>query len=274
MTRTYLFTLALMLFTFSDAHAFGKKPVNPDPPPAPAPQPPKPNPPKPTPPPAPNPGVPLETSCPAPGVFQAVDMATPVDQRFLDAMKQLKVNTVIRYYDWVNETIRGKTVKQNEVDLLARNGFDLMVVFQHNNNNIASFTAARGTTDANRSVQLASSIKQEKGSAIYFGVDGSWSSATQITAIKAYFQKAGPIVRGAGFKIGAYGSGKTCTELLNSGLADYCWLANATGWTGYSTFKATNRWTMVQTLPKNCGGKNVDFNTVNTAMRDIGSWRP
>lgn len=273
MRRIYLFTLALSLVTLTDAHGFGKKPVNTDPPkPAPVPTP-KPTPtPTPTPKPTPAPG--LEATCPAVGSVQAVDMSVRVDQRFLDAMKKLGVHTVIRYYDWVQETIRNKTVNQAEVDLLARNGFDMMVVFQHNNNRIESFTAARGTTDANRSLELARSIKQPLGSAVYFGVDGSFSTAANVAAVKAYFGKAGPIIRGAGYKIGAYGSGKTCTELLDSGLADYCWLANATGWTGYATFKATNRWTMVQKLPTDCGGKEVDFNVVNTAMRDIGSWRP
>jgi hypothetical protein len=259
--KTYLLLAsALSLLPTQEAHAFGKKPVE-----VPSPKP-KPN---------PNPGTPgLEPTCPAIGAMQAVDMAAQIDQRFLDAMKKLKVNTVIRYYDHVNETIKGKTIKQAEVDLLARNGFDAMVVFQHNNNNIASFTAARGTSDANRSLELAASIKQAKGSAIYFGVDGSWSSASQMASIKTYFTKAGPIIRAGGYKVGAYGSGTVCTELLKTGLADFCWLSNATGWPGYQAFQATKQWTMVQKLPTNCGGKNVDFNIVNAEMRDIGAFRP
>ncbi len=271
--KTYLLLLALLFLPMHEAHAFGKKPVQ-VPTPAPAPKP-KPTPvpvPKPTPIPAPVPG--LEATCPLPGAFQAVDMAIPVDQRFLDAMKKLKVNTVIRYYDHTNETIRNKTLKPAEVELLARNGFDAMVVFQHNNNNIASFTSTRGTSDANRSLQLAATNKQPKGSAIYFGVDGSWNTSAQLSSIKVYFGKAAPLIRAGGYKIGAYGSGKVCTELLATGLADFCWLANATGWPGYAAFKATKDWTMVQTLPRNCGGKNVDFNLVNAELRDLGQFRP
>lgn len=273
--KTYLFFLAALTFLpIDDAFAFAKKPVQTEPAPAPKPTP-KPTPtPTPTPTPKPNPDPTLEKTCPAPGTVQAVDMSEQVDQKFLDAMKKLKVNTVIRYYDHTNETIRGKTLRQAEVDLLAKNGFEAMVVFQHNNNNIASFTTTRGTSDANRSLDLAAAFKQEKGSAIYFGVDGSFSTAANVTAVKAYFGKAAPIIRGAGYKVGAYGSGNTCKVLLDAGLTDYCWLANATGWTGYSTFKATNRWTMVQKLPTDCGGKNVDFDEVNPSMREIGAWRP
>lgn len=278
--KTYLFLImALSLLSTEDAQAFGKKPVQvPEPAPKPAPKPtptptPKPTP-TPTPTPTPSPDPTLEATCPAPGTVQAVDLSMPIDQRFLDAMKKLKVNTVIRYYDHVNETIRNKTLKAAEVDLLARNGFDLMVVFQHNNSSISSFTAARGTSDANRSLELAAQFKQDKGSAVYFGVDGSWSSSTDLTKIKTYFQKAGPIIRGAGYKIGAYGSGNTCTQLLGARLVDYCWLANATGWPGYAAFKATKQWTMYQGLPKKCGGKEGDFNVVNADLRDLGQFRP
>jgi len=189
-------------------------------------------------------------------------------------MKTIKVNTVIRYYDQTNETLPGKTVRQSEVDLLARNGFDLMVVFQHNNSNIASFTTARGISDANRSLDLAASIKQQKGSAVYFGVDGGFGSSQEIAAINTYFGKAGPLVRAGGYKIGAYANGQVCTELLKAGLVDYCWLANATGWPGYTSFYNSKNWTMTQGLPKDCGGINVDFDVVNANMRDIGAFRP
>jgi|GEM_PF-2355007 len=272
--KTYLFLfLALSAITTEDAQAFGKKPVQvPEPTPAPKPTP-KPKP-KPTPIPTPTPAPGLEATCPLPGTVQAVDLSMPVDQKFLDAMKKLKVTTVIRYYDHTNETIRGKTLLPAETDLLARNGFDVMVVFQHNNSSIKSFTAARGASDAKRSLVLADLNSQALGSAIYFGVDGSWSSAADLTKIKTYFDKAAPIIRGGGFKVGAYGSGNTCTELLKTGNIDFCWLANAKGWPGYSAFFASNKWTMAQGLPKICGGKEVDFDVVNASLRDLGQFRP
>ncbi len=256
--KTYLWiVVALSLLSSAPAHAFGKKPVQ-VPAPAPAPLPP--------------PSV--EASCPAAGSVQAVDLSMPVDQHFLDVMKKLKVQTVVRYYDQTNETISGKTLKPAEVELLARNGFDVMVVFQHNNSNIASFTSARGASDANRSLELAATNRQSKGSAIYFGVDGDWTASSQLAAIKTYFSKAGPLVRAGGFKVGAYGSGFICTELLKSALVDYCWLADAKGWTGYASFYASGEWTMAQKVPQDCGGKNVGFDVVNASMRDLGQFRP
>lgn len=267
--KAYLVIVAAFsLFSSAPAHAFGKKPI-PAPAPAPAPAPT----PAPSPAPVPAPSSP-EKTCPKAGSVQAVDISEPVSQKFLDVMKQLGVHTVIRYYDQTNETLPGKTLKPAETDLLARNGFDVMVVFQHNNNNIASFTEARGSSDANRSLQLAASNRQPAGSAIYFGVDGGWSSAKDLASIKAYFAKAGPIIRAGGYRIGAYGSGLVCTQLLSSGAVDFCWLANATGWPGYQDFYATKTWTMVQKLPQDCGGKNADFNVINPDLAQLGEWRP
>jgi hypothetical protein len=216
----------------------------------------------------------VESSCPKAGTVQAVDLSMPVDQHFLDVMKAINVNTVIRYYDQTNETIRGKTLLPTETTLLARNGFDVMTVFQHNNNVISSFTSARGTSDANRSLVLAAQNSQPKGSAIYFGVDGGWSTTAELTAIKTYFAKSAAIVRAAGYKVGVYGSGLTCTQLKAAGSVDYCWLANAKSWPNYSTVLATDDWVLSQKLPQNCGGKNVDFDVMNTRARDLGQFRP
>jgi hypothetical protein len=213
-------------------------------------------------------------SCPAPGAYAAVDLSMPVDQPFLDKLKSLQVSTVIRYYDHVNETISGKTLLPAETELLARNGFDVAVVFQHHNNQIASFTIARGNADSRRSLALASQNKQPVGSAIYFGVDGGWSSPQDVAAIKKYFTAASAVVRAAGFKVGAYGSGLVCQQLLDAGLADYCWLSNARSWPGFDNFHATSRWALTQSAPRDCGGKNVDFDFGNESLREVGQFRP
>jgi hypothetical protein len=213
-------------------------------------------------------------SCPAPGAYAAVDLSMPVNQPFLDKLKTLQVSTVIRYYDHLNETIRGKTLLPSETELLAKNGFEVAVVFQHNNNKITSFTTARGNADSRRSLDLASQNRQPTGSAIYFGVDGGWSSSKDISAIKKYFSAASVVVRNAGFKVGAYGSGLVCQQLMDAGLTDYCWLSNARGWPGFDSFHASSHWVLTQSPPRNCGGKNVDFDFGNEADRDAGQFRP
>ncbi|MGZ8368277.1 MAG: glycoside hydrolase domain-containing protein, partial [Rhodoplanes sp.] len=174
--------------------------------------------------------------------------------------KTVGTQTIIRYYDHENETIPGKTLRRQERDLIIANGFHIAVVFQHNNNKFASFTPLRGRQDAKRSLVLAAENAQPKGSAIYFGVDGGWRTAGEIANIKAYFTAVQAGLGGKGYRIGVYGSGLVCKELLQDGLAELCWLANAKSWPDYDAYFETMEWSLVQLLPADCGGRNVDFN--------------
>jgi hypothetical protein len=82
----------------------------------------------------------------------AVDLSNRVNQECVDKMKNVGVQTIIRYYDHEDETILGKTLKRQERDLIIANGFHIAVVFQHNNNKFDSFTPTRGQQDAERSL--------------------------------------------------------------------------------------------------------------------------
>jgi hypothetical protein len=215
------------------------------------------------------PSVVMDPACPKPGEFQAVDLSEPATAKFLDAMHALGLKTIIRYYDYPQETIAGKTPKVQELGLILSRGFDLMMVFQHNNNRLSSFTQQRGKDDSARALQLAASWGQPKGSGIYFGVDGDWPDAQGLLAVKTYFEAAGKAVRLAGYKVGAYGSGKTCAAL--GGAVDFCWLANARGWSGYQEALQKGGWALKQSPPIDCAGINVDF---DQAHGEFGAWKP
>jgi len=202
----------------------------------------------------------------------AVDLSVPVNQAFLTTMRDVGVRTIIRYYDHEDETIPGKTLRRAERDLIVGNGFDILVVFQHWNQRLKSFTPQRGKADAERSLVLALENRQTPDSAIYVGVDGHWGSPSELEAIKAYFAAAKARLKYTPFRIAAYGSGLVCNELLNAGLAEMCWLSNAKSWPGYRDFIKSGRWTLVQRLSQNCGGRNVDFNLGNGVDRDIGQF--
>jgi Domain of unknown function (DUF1906) len=218
-------------------------------------------------PPAPQPSLPGPTK----GGL-AVDLSTPVNQIFLDQIKELNVSTVIRYYDHTNETINGKTLRRAERDLILQNGFKIAVVFQHNNNQLSSFTSIRGTRDAVRSLELAQENLQPRGSAIYFGVDGGWSTDTELNQIRQYLQTASQVIRSAGFRMGVYGSGLVCRTTSDENLADLCWLANAKGWPQYQSYFDSQEWSMVQSLPEMVGTFEVDFNQINNNIFDFGQF--
>ena len=201
--------------------------------------------------------------------IEAVDLSAPVSQSFLDNMRAIGIKTIMRYYDHEDETLPGKTLRRAERDLILSNGFKTAVIFQHHNDQFASFTALRGRLDAERSIALASENSQPQGSTIYFGVDGPWK---ELSNIMAYFSKVYARLVRTGHRVGAYGSGLVCNALLTSGLAETCWLAAPTAWPEYHAYYQTRRWGLAQLRPTQCGGRSVDFNLVNGSDADYGQF--
>jgi hypothetical protein len=204
--------------------------------------------------------------------IEAVDLSAPVDQGFLNSMRTIGIKTIIRYYDHEDETLPGKTLRKAERNLILRNGFNTAVVFQHHNDQFASFTASRGQQDAERSLALARENSQPPGSAIYFGVDGPWQAAYELSSIAAYFRELKAILSGFGYRIGVYGSGLVCNMLLSTGLAELCWLGAPTSWPDYHATYQTKRWGLAQLRPSQCGGRSVDFNLANDMFADYGQF--
>ena len=203
---------------------------------------------------------------------EAVDLSAPVDQSFLDTMRGIGIKTIIRYYDHEDETLPGKTLRSEEHNLILANGFKTAVVFQHHNNQIASFTAPRGHQDAERSLALASENSQPPGSAIYFGVDGPWQAAYELANVAAYFRELKARLAGFGYRIGVYGSGLVCNLLLSTGLAELCWLGAPTSWPDYYAYYQTRRWGLAQLRTSQCGGRSVDFNLANDMVANYGQF--
>jgi len=234
--------------------------------------------------------------CEAGKGYVAIDASEQLGEDFLRRLKGVGIATVIRYYDWSNETLPGKTLTQRELQLIAKLDMSVAVVFQHNNDCLCTFvTKGRGTRDGRRALELARALSQPAGSAIYFGVDGvdaQFLSVLRGTGIaggepearkfvqrfvRPYFEDVVQTLRNSGYKIGVYGSGLVCTELMEARLVSYCWLANATSWPGYGDFEASKRWVLKQHLPSrkaDCFGVEVDLNSANPSVVDFGQWKP
>ena len=204
----------------------------------------------------------------------AVDTSFKVTKKFLDRMRVVGVSTIIRYYDWEEETIPDKTLRKNETGLIRGEGFQLAVVFQHNNDKFSSFTEERGRIDTERSLELAAENNQPSGSGIYFGVDGDWPKQKELEAIGKYFTAVNSIImrNGGAFRVGGYGSGKTLQYLLAEELAELMWLANPPGWIGYDKFLKSKKWHLRQLLPGKCGGRSVDFDFCREDGNDFGQF--
>ncbi len=222
--------------------------------------------------------------------FVAADLSQPIDDAFVIGLKSIGVGTIIRYYDWDPPTLPHKTLEQGELDLIARRGLSVAIVFQHRGDRTETFEdPARGEIDAQRALVLARALGQPRGTAIYFGVDGvdvkfarqfasqnwGYERAHGLHLIERYMRGVKEVFAGSGYKVGVYGSGLVNRVILDKGLAHYGWLANASSWPEYEAFERSGRWGIKQHLTTDhCFGKAVDLSTGNPRRPDFGQWRP
>ena len=56
--------------------------------------------------------------------YVAADTAQQLNEEFLAKLKAAGIGTVIRYYDWADETLPGKTLTARELALIAKVGYE------------------------------------------------------------------------------------------------------------------------------------------------------
>ncbi|WP_449433777.1 glycoside hydrolase domain-containing protein [Pseudomonas putida] len=192
------------------------------------------------------------------------------------ALAAAGIRTVIRYYS--RDTIRpSKRLKRDEALDFTAAGLRIGIVHEGRFGDKASnFDRACGLADALYARSYgAATIGQPAGSVIYFGVDFDATAAEIRDQIIPYFQGVvDAFARHTGepdYVIGVYGSGATCTALLDAGLARRAWLAQATGWAGYAKFLASERWTLSQAMPTTIAGVSCDPNTAGDG-KEVGDF--
>jgi hypothetical protein len=118
--------------------------------------------------------------CQSNPLYPVVDISVPTHlintngaEPALEQLRVFGVKTIFRYYDYEDESIRGKTLTPEERERIFAAKMNVAVIFQHNNDDPATFVVGhRGREDARRALTLAKQLGQPFGSAIYFGVDG------------------------------------------------------------------------------------------------------
>lgn len=153
----------------------------------------------------------------------------------------------------------GKRLSPSSARQLTQKGFMIGAVFESGGNVLDYFTVDQGNYDSNSAINQANWVKQPQGSAIYFAVDVGVAHPEDLLP---YFQAVSPVVRAAGFKVGAYGCGLLQTGLFNAKLIDYDWLAGAGGWPGsrayISPFDPSGKPAITQGLEKVIDGIDMD----------------
>ena len=87
-------------------------------------------------------------------------------------------------------------------------------------------------------LQIAATIGQPAGTAIYFAVDYDATTADIGGPIADYFTAVNAALDAAStrYTAGVYGSGLTCRAMRKAGLATFTWLAGFTGFQQYKNF--------------------------------------
>lgn len=190
------------------------------------------------------------------------------------ALAAAGVETVIRYYSR-DTTLPTKQITPTEAAAHAAAGLRLGIVYEGRfGNKPENFDRATGIADGRYALDYAAaSIGQPAGSAIYFAVDFDASAAELSERVLPYFQgiaDAGAARPGGNpYRLGIYGSGAACKAVLDAGLVQLAWLAQAKGWAGYSAFLKSNRWAIRQEMPAQVAGVDCDPDVAATDFGDF-----
>lgn len=186
-------------------------------------------------------------------IVTGVDSSSACTSSSIACLLSSGMSFVGRYYSRTTH-IEGKKLTQSEALLISQSGLQLVAVYEDGPTSADYFSAARGTEDADGAITQAQAVGQPIGSVIYFTVDYDATSSDIAGNITAYFSALDAALSGM-YVVGVYGSGAVCTAMTAAGLAQIAWLAQSTGWTGYSQF--TN-WAIKQGPEQSVCGLNSD----------------
>lgn len=187
----------------------------------------------------------------------------------LSALKAAGMKCVIRYIG----STSSKEILVPEAKAISEAGLSLALVYEAYGDTKGELTGALGTAHATFCLQRAPLLGAPDYAAIYFAVDNDDSAAAVATRVTTYFTAIKAAIGGK-YRIGVYGSGRTCAAMLDVGLAELAWLAQSKGWAGYSDFLASNRWSLAQRMPQTILGLDTDPDDFNPARPDFGSFVP
>ena len=155
-----------------------------------------------------------------------VDTSSIIDATTADELKNSNIEFVAKYYATLaNTCYPNKLLTENEVTLLHNRGIKIISIYEDDG---ATFSTERGISDATRALEMASNLGQAAGSAIYFGVE---ETPTTFTQLNNYFISVKNTLDSDGrYKVGVYGPAKVCETIKDiNHYADYSWLAQADG---------------------------------------------
>jgi LysM repeat protein len=189
-----------------------------------------------------------------------IDCATKLTSVYCNVLTKNGVTHVGRYLpttDW-------KGLSLVEVEVIKEAGLHLISIYEKGSTKASYFTKEQGIEDANHAYQLAKSLNQPEGTAIYFTVDYD-AQTKDFAGILNYFQGVKDTLQS--YKVGVYGKFETIVLLQTKKLADYFWQTYA--WSNGQ--RAKNIHLFQYKNDTNAYGLTFGIDLVNIEIAECGS---
>ena len=231
----------------------------------------------------------------APSNTPMVSLQTGIDYRYHSAIDPLFADDINNNFGFIGHYI-GSTnldpsyLSPDKAQLYKNAGLRIFSIYEKGGmDKFSYFTLgdpfSTGKIDGFNASKAAKAAGQTEGSAIYFGIDddpGHGDIKYNLDKLKEYFKgiNQGFLDAGEGipkYTVGIYGAGASIEAIKDvAHLADYGWLAQATGWTGSSTY---NNWDIKQVIDETLKENQIyfpqtkDFSHISYLSRDMTQGR-
>ena len=203
-------------------------------------------------------------------------------QRILDHIGCLQfngVNAIARYLRLPDRMLDdysiqannpNKLVSKEEMDAMLSAGIQPILIFQHRNQKPTDFGTVNGKRDSKAATQLAIELGYPSGSIIFFAVDEDFRDPRELDRVMAYFDGVRRNMASE-FRVGAYGSGRVLDALRDRRMIQASWLASSTKWEGYTRFRSSYRWSLLEGPVEELCGIEA---TVSRSQKNSVGWIP
>ncbi len=160
----------------------------------------------------------------------------------LDALKNTNVEVIARYI-WGPS----KELDPGELDKILEGGrFKFAPIYQEDGTpGVEHFTPTMAYNAARIAKIKAKSFKIPENSIIYFAVDFDALDTEIKNIVLPYFKILKDNLEG--YKVGIYGTRNVCTQVMNAGYAETCFVSDlSTGYSGNMGFKMPKKWNFDQ----------------------------
>lgn len=139
-----------------------------------------------------------------------------------------------------------KQLRYGEPERILNTGLTFFPIFQESGTDLTYFTSTRGKRDAKNAVRAARKHGIPANTIIYFAVDTDPTDSQISTYILPYFKSISENI-GISYKIGIYGTRNVCTQVMDEGYAETCFVSDmSTGFSGNMGFKMPENWNFDQ----------------------------